>query len=497
MNLIQLGLGLVQRILPSFNRESRRVISRELSKQPAVPDIPPNPPKGRRSYPFANYWDHLGNTLGAGLVADNEIGIDQYRQMVEEDETVSAAIDFITLTVMQQFGTYVNKNRRAAKYVEEMWARCQTSLAEYLREALSALWAGFSVGERVFAYEDGKLWLDQLPVLDPSGLVFLMDTERGSRRFGMVSGVNYIGNVLAEPIGIESLSIFTHNGLFGDPRGRSRCRSMFPNWISKKALFLQWSKTLESYGTPTSYAKSKGLQNPEKHWITGKASTRAINILDMLKNMHDQGTAALPEDVDLMLIQAKNALGEDFERAQNHFNKCILRGLLIPALLFEPTDIGSFALGDKHFEIFMASVRNVAESLNRVVMRTIIEPLIRWNLGKNTPVGEFKIQRIQGAELKLWSEIFYSMADKGFIREDQLEDANIVREKFGFPLWVKLPPLRLLPTPGGNGGGENLPGGKAPDGRGGTDPGHPSATPQAPSKPQGRPGKSAPKKKAA
>jgi hypothetical protein len=499
VNLIELGRGFVRSMLPRFSRDERRVVqgtlvgATELKAPPGssleVEDIPDRPRPGRRSRPFGNYWDHLGYTLGSRLINPDNLSVENYRMMVDEDETVSSAIEFTTLNVVEAFGVYHNTNRRARNYEEQLWAQCQDSLAGYLREALTALWAGYSVAERVYHCDGSKLWLDQLPVIDPAGVDFVMETDRTSRRYGRVAGVAHRLMALDEPIGIESLAIYSHNSLFGNPWGRSRCKSMFPNWVSKKALFLQWGRTLERYGTPTSIGKSQNLQQLEEHWEKpDQQATRGENLLDMLERLHETGQAALPTDIELVLIEAKAALGEDFERAQNHFNKCILRGLLIPALLFEPTDIGSFALGQKHFEIFMSSVHMIADELRRIVLRYIIGPLLRWNFGTRIPIGEYRAPKLLVADQKLWAEIFFSMANAGFIRKDLQEDANVVRDRLGFPLWEEMPaPAPVEPVPSGA-PGEGLPGDKAPDGRGGLDPGFPSPTPQAPSKPQGRRG---------
>ena len=262
-----------------------------------------------------------------------------------------------------------------------------------------------------------------------------MDKRPGYANYGQVLGgkqTKFTGPF--EPyIPSDKLAVYSHNSLYGNPYGSSRLKSIYAPYVMKKETLLQWGRTLERYGTPAPLAHGAGSLNAvESDYLdASKQTTVGANILAMLNNLAENTAAVLPEGVTVTLMEAKDALGQDFERAQNHFNKCMLRGLLIPALLFEPTDIGSFALGKKHFEIFIRSINNLVKEIQRMLMREIIEPLLGWNFGPSMPLGGFRTQLLEEEDLKLWSEIFFSLTTAGYLLPELRDDSDMVRDRIG------------------------------------------------------------------
>lgn len=456
------------------------------------------PKGGRQSLGFGgdNLWNLLG-MFGQNIVPNPDcLTVEDYRSLSRE-VAIKAAIKYTALTVMANFGPYENPNARAKKMVDELFDRCETSLADWGYEAIScSKWAGYSATEEVYYYDAGKIWVKELPVIDPA-FRFIIEQDITSPNYGKVSGLIQDAVGLINPdrkISIDRLLLHTNNPAFGNPYGESDIKAIYPQTIAKRAMFLQWGRTLEKYGTPPVIGATENLNGEEDSWLTpGTTTTRGDNVMDMLERLGEDALAVLPEDVRIQLLELKAAVGEDFERHQNFCTKEQLRAFLIPALLFEPTDIGSFALGEKHFEIFLASSIDDTERLQRSLMRGLIAPILRWNLGPNVPLGGFAKPQLTKEMLQALSAIFFSLTNAGYMDPGARDDSDFVRS------FLRMKPFNdeQLAKSGERhhakkaGAGENLPAGQAPDGNRGTDPGQPSATPQAPGTPQGRSGRNA------
>jgi len=460
--------------------------------------IPNRPKFGRKSRPFASPWEIFYGALGNVIANTDNLTTSDYREMATQDDAIKFALKYSSLCVCENLGHYENDNKRVKTYVDEMLARCETSFLDWAQEVVwSSKWAGYAVSERVVEYGAGKLWLKSLPVLDPE-LQFCMDQDPKSPRYGDVRGVRQTLNGSAsfldpaKELPVETLVIHTNDGFAGDPYGQSDLKACYPYYIAKKALRLQWARTLEKYGTPTALANAEGLNIEELSWKTGGGTvTRADNIMAMLESLGEDALGVMPKDIEVQFLQASTALGADFERHENHANKCMFRAQLLPSLLVDAGENGSFALVSNHFKVFLSSIMSDAAKLQRTFLRYVIAPFIRWNFGENAPIGNFSRPAIQDERLASLGAYFFSMTNAGYMTPGSREDSDLVRDQGGLkPLTDeqlkeagKKAAAANAPKPGA---GENMPPGVAPDGLRGTDPGQPHTTPQAPAGPQGR-----------
>lgn len=442
------------------------------------------PHKGARSSrPFD--WTTAFGWNGLLPNPDN-IPASLYRQMAETDETISAGLEFIELTCLAHLGDYQNPNKRAQDYINTMWEACNSPFQQVVSEILSALRFGFSVMELVLRPGNGRIWLDELPGIKAETVWFVPQTDPTAQDFGRVTGIKQVTD-MTKVIPRKDLAIYTHRGYNSNPYGQSRLKSIYKNWVLKNALLKNWGVALEAYGSPIAVGKTANANQAEN--VNGTGKSRGEQMLTQLSNL--QGGSSLVVDLadSVEFLQAKISIGNDFERAQNHLNKCQLRGLLIPALLFEPTDIGSFALGSKHFEMFLRSIGRLLMDVKQVLVYQVYRPLLWTNFGTNCPLGEFVSQKLEEEDLKLWSEIFFALTQSGFINKRKLDDYNSVRAKFNMAPATSLEDLPAEAPMPASGSGQNdngRPSGQVSGGTEGTNTKNPEANPHAPKGPQGR-----------
>lgn len=449
----------------------------------------------RSSIPFDGFLSVFNAFIQSNIANPDNLGADIYRRMLETDETVSSGIDFISSTVVPHLGEYTNPKKAAQKYIDQLWINCNTSLEQVVEELILALVFGWSVGETVLRAGDGKIWLDDVPFLMPESTIIAIETDRTKQNFGRVRGFKQ-RNGSGQELPLSRMVYWAHRVRNSNPYGQSRLKPAYKSWFYKDVFLKDWGRALSTFGSPIGIAEMTNMHAQDVD-ASGNATTAGQNMLNTLKNLSGGSSIVHGIQDKIRLEQAKVSVGQDFESAENHLNKCILRALLIPALLFEPTDIGSFALGSKHFEIFMRSIARIVKDLHRVILLQIYRPLLWLNFGPNCPMGEFKAQVMEEEDLKLWAEILFSLVSAGFMSKRELDDLNAGRAKFNLKPLEKLPPQEpTAPSAAPGKAQDNLPpqtdrggqvAGKTADGREQSTTNQPRSSGRTPTKPQGRP----------
>ena len=465
----------------------------------AVENQPQSPPQtgARQSRPLAALDHYFAGVHGkAEFVNPDNLPTTVYKRMFETDETVQAAIEFIQLTTFAQLGSYEHPNARVTTYLKEFWERCATPFEDAVRETLDALWAGFAVQERVLDYQDGKLWLAEFPALDQVDVRFFLDTGEGSKTKGRVVGVSQDYSLFSaaltkspgEPaISAERLAIFTHRGRNGNLYGMSRCKGVYKHWVQKDVLTHAGGAGMERYGVPLAIGFCASPNNPVQD-ADGARTTQGKQMLKALQQLAALGVIVLQKDQeDVRIVTPGDGIAAQFKIAVDQANKLIMRGMLLPSLMMEPTDIGSFALGSKHFELFLKGIRRLVLDLRRFYHTQVYAPLIGYNFGAaQAKLGRWVAQEMDEEDLSIWSDIFYKAFTTGFLRPDaELDDANLCRKIIpGAKDWTKLPPAKTGPA-GAPTSGVTDPNPQAPaDAK----PGVPRPGAKVPKGPQGRPG---------
>lgn len=419
----------------------------------------------------------------------DNLPVSVYKRMHETDETVRAAVRFIQLTVFDQLDCFEHPSSRVTSYLNEFWDRCRTGYPEAVTETTDAIWAGFSVQEIVPKYEDGKIWLKEFPALDQVDCRFHMDMDPKSDRYGCVSGVSQdFGLIIpGKPIiDADRLAIFSHNSKNGNPYGLSNCKSIYKHWVQKDVMIHAGGAGMERYGLPFALGlcEDPAAKVQDRN---GTETTEGAQMLKALQSLATLGVIVLKKDKqDVRLIEPANQIAEQFKVASDQCNKLIMRGMLLPSLMMEPTDIGSFALGSKHFELFLKGVRDLVMAV-RSFYAALYRRFIAWNFGPDqAKLGSWRDRDIDENKAKVWAEIAFSAFASGYLREDKLEDINFARARIGADSMAELMPPREKPAPAA-----------APPTSGVTDPtpqpspdakpGNPRSNPKTPAKPQGRP----------
>ena len=290
---------------------------------------------------------------------------------------------------------------------------------DLLEEIITAYIYGFSLSEKVFKYRpDGSLTLKSLKTRHPA--TWLIHTDD----FGNVSKYEQQGTSKNKAIEPKSLIHYVVNRRFQNPYGTSDLRPAYAAWFTKRQIVRYYAIFLEKASSPTPVAR-----------YDKNAPQSAVNdIHNAIKSFQAKTALTIPKEIEIEFLESKSN-GEAYEKAINIFNMFIGRSLFVPDLLGlhgAPTGGGSFALGTEQINLFMKHINRRRRSLEELINKEIIWPIVfhNWGYVDNYPTFKFKpISDVEATEAaKVWLE-----AVKSRVYRPTEDEINHFRSIVKFP----------------------------------------------------------------
>lgn len=420
------------------------------------------------------------------------VGVPTYKRMIDTDDTIGSGIELLTTCLAARIGDYTHPSEEIQCFVRECICKIQGGFENVLKNLLSATWAGFSVCELVWHNEDGVFFPKRFIPLPPSTILFEVDYTGSMEHSGVLqyqrvanpmnmssssgcSGFSGQGAYYPDPAAKFGDALFPHRmattlnyltvkipkdkciiysfnaqGQFDNPYGRSLLRKIHKWYVNKDAYIQMMGTALDRKGTPLTivYADNSraimrtenvigGTNNRDK---TGKSIRADVAASEKFTNIHNDSVIILPGkkgevyEVDFV-PQSSNS--SDFIAAIDLCNKSILRGLLIPALMFNSGDgSGSYSLGQEHSRTFDKIIDGINSGLKEALIEQYIKPLLLYNFDesdfKKDGYGKFSKQSLTEDERKSEMEVIEKAVNIGAIDVNDLHDLNKIRDTVGF-----------------------------------------------------------------
>lgn len=377
------------------------------------------------------------------LIPPREEAIGKYRHIVRTDPTVSACLEFVTMSILSRLGEYQHDNPKIKDFISLNFELLDGSFLDFCKELLSCLWAGFCVAEIVTEVRGENIWLHSLPVLPCETVVMHINEDTNSINYGRVNEIIQRPYQQAEArIPVEKCIIMRNyyaGSLASDPYGMSRLEPILHVWNQKERIKSDWVATLGKFATPLMKYKLYDSEAEVYNEATGE-TTKAYRVAaEQLKNWTNNNNGFIyGEGNDLDFIFPPSNIGDAFSGAVQYLDRLIMRGLLIPSLLFESGDVGSYALGSEHMELYQQGINAILLNLTETILEQLIRPLIVWNFGAQESWGFFNIKESK-TEVASWSSVLLNMLQTGVIDRNNLDDLNFVRSRIGMDLLDELP----------------------------------------------------------
>lgn len=318
-----------------------------------------------------------------------------YREMAQTDATIAACLEFVSLAVVSKIGEYTHNDPEIEAFIRANFERMAGSFVDTCKELMSFLWAGFSVAEIVTELEGEKIWLHSLPVLPAESVRFRLDEDPESLRYGTIDEVVQNPQMVSEAHIPASKCLIIRNSYPGQaeqsPYGLSRLQCILTTYAAKIEAEKSWTYALGRYGSPILLYE---LENPQQK--VKAANGQIVTAFDQAKEQvagsgELKGVVTLKGN-GLQMIYPPTGIGDGFRKACDYYNRLIMRGLLIPSLLFDNGDTGSYSLGQEHYKLFDISLDAIVSLLTEAILEQVVRPLIEWNYGEQDNYGEFIVK---------------------------------------------------------------------------------------------------------
>jgi hypothetical protein len=429
------------------------------------------------------------------------VGVETYKRMVDTDDTIGSGVDFLVMCLVARLGRYEHKSEEITEWVNKALSHLDGGFEGSLKEILSAPWVGFSVTETVWQNHALGFIPKKLVTLPPGTIFFetnrtgdltsdgILQYQRNYNpalsgngvggMFGFSSVAYGRGRALPDPYAklgdfpfpIRSANTYNYmsiripkakcihyafdaQGKFGNPYGRSLLRRVYKYYVMKDAFLQMMSVALDRKGTPLTivyYDPNLTLIDPNKSDAanTGTTQTRGnpgagiragVAAQQAFKNVHNDTTIFLPGKKDQHFstdFVPQDSNTQSFIEALNFCNKSIMRGLLIPSLIFTGGDgTGSFALGQEHAKTFDKILDAMLAGVTPVLIDQLIKPMIALNFPRSAwekdGLGSFSKRQLTPDEIQKEMEVAEKGVNMGAIDMNDLTDLNQVRDRMGF-----------------------------------------------------------------
>lgn len=376
----------------------------------------------------------------------SSVSVETFKRMVDTDDTVGSAIDFLTTCLAARIGRYQHKNKEITKWVNARLDEIQGGWNNVLKEILSASWAGFAVAEKVWANTPNGFVPKKVVSLPPGTVLFETDrvgeiTEDGilqyqrnynpalfgtgsSYLFGFTGFAAGQGPGVGRPDAYAKLGdlpfplrtantysylsiriprlkcihySFDAQGKFGNPYGRSLLRRCYKWYVMKDAFIQMLAVALDRKGTPLTIVfadPNTTLENPAQTQGAGNVKGKKVGIRadvaarEAFKNIHNDTTIILPGkkgqvfDTDFVPSDANT---EGFISAINLCDKGIMRATLLPSLIFTGGDgTGSYSLGQEHAKTFDKICDGIISGTKQAILEQLVMEMIAYNFPRDT-----------------------------------------------------------------------------------------------------------------
>lgn len=346
-------------------------------------------------------------------------------QKMANDETISAALDYMTNYILAYMGEYVNENEDIQEFVLSALENMDKGVKTYLKEIIrNVLIYGWNASELVWKVTDGKIGLRKLVVFDTKNL---------SVFYGKDSPEYLIQQSYRGRIRIPFDKVFKYSigpGLFGS----SYLKKVYRLWKAKSDILKLWAVGLERYALPIVWGKTPNVTVTKDDG----SQENAVKLLnDVLKDAHKKTSIATDQETELQYLDSGiggTHFSNVFKTAIEYLNVLIFRNFGLPNLLLgsQQGSAGAYALGNVHFRMFNNSIKSIAADLGREFVDEVLYKLIYYNYGEVDNYGYFHIGDEPNPEqMEQFSKAFVNLVNAGLI--DPISDSDWIRDYLKLP----------------------------------------------------------------
>lgn len=362
---------------------------------------------GREAYKRFNEMRLNNATIGAGLLA----------------------IEYVLRSMSWEFASdSKEENDPWVEFAEEARKGMSQSWNDFVSEAISFVWAGFSIFETIYKRDEkGRLmWRKFATRGQDTVYQWLFDDTGGLAGFRQLAAPKY----QAVDIPIEKCILFRTRLEKNNPEGRSLLRVA---WVSYH--FLKNLQQIEAIGFERDVTGLPVLKLPQSaNTNESDDNSDASKAAKIVRNMRvdEQAGLVLPFEWDVLLLSGAGKSFAPLSTAIERYEKRIATSFFSQFLLLGQDGIGSLALSENSTDFFLSAVNAIADIFSETFTKYGVYRLLKLNGATDEEAQRVRLEHTPASNINLEKIGAFLGAIKDMLTWDE-KDELWVRQLAGLP----------------------------------------------------------------
>lgn len=364
----------------------------------------------------------------------SSVSISEFQKMAYTQPILSAGLTILNNLIINEISDYQHENKKYETFIQVMISKMNRPFDDILRDMLTFIWAGFSVGEKVYESDGRYVYIRDIEPRPAQSIIYRVDSQGHLKDDGIIqyyfnnlwtgygnmlafNGVGQWGQqipnpyaargdfdypwrtVWAQPIGTVVIPKnkcvhLAYKGLDGltSPYGRSLFRSSYDSSLVRADM------------TRITHNAANFKASPIPVVIIDPNQANDLNGHDVFEEtefaLQNLGAAGggnayllFRGTKDSVSIDKMDSVAnlQDIITVNEYFDKMMLTSILYPSELAGLSDKGSYALGKTQQDLLGRNVSAMANMVKDVLIQQVVRPTLEVNFSETENFGAFVV----------------------------------------------------------------------------------------------------------
>jgi hypothetical protein len=222
----------------------------------------------------------------------------------------------------------------------------------------------------------------------------------------------------------------------GDMYGKKLLRPVFTSWYFSLLLHLFSNRYFERFGEPVPVGRASYEDEID---VNGQKVRGSDLMVQILQNLRNRSVVVLPNDRSSITGSAGDATydyeieylesqmrGADFERYLMRLDEEMSIGLFTPLLILRTADVGSYNLGETHWNMYLNMLNALVGDLKSYTDPYIIDRMVDINFGTKAPRARIIFRKMGDDKVEMVKQLLQALMTSGTVKPDLDQLGDIV-----------------------------------------------------------------------